>query len=302
MKLLFRYSWWDSLPVAITFIQLILNIWLAATWESRSFLANLLFYPPYLFLFWYNALVATHNFVHTPWFTPKFLNRFYAIVNSVNLGSPITHYYHIHFNHHRYGNDRQDDQGRTQDYSSTFAYGKNDQSENVIRYCALAIVRDDLSETFRQVNQLRHRDRNDMVQLCLELGVCILAAIGYLLLSWKYLLCFAVPVFYCGWFLTYLANYYEHFGATPESQYANSTSYYGRIYNWLFCNEGYHQEHHLRPQIHWSQRPKIYRDLRQQLNSVDRVILNVPPPLGFLHHKGKTVTPVRQKYPAEIKS
>lgn len=288
MRPLFKYSWWDSFPVAITLFQLLLNFWLAATWESRTFLHTLLLYPPCLLLFWYNALVATHNFVHTPWFKSKLLNNLYAIVNSANLGSPLTHYRSIHFNHHRYGNDRQDHQGRTQDHSSTFAYGEKGQSEHVIKYCALAIVRDDMTETFRQAN------RKEIIQLRLEIGACIVVVLSYLLISWKYLVCFAIPIFYFGWFLTYLANYYEHFGAIPEDHYGNSASYYGRIYNLLFCNEGYHQEHHLRPQVHWSQRPKIYQDLHKQLDSVDRVILKFPPPLGFMHHQGRTVTPVRQ--------
>jgi fatty acid desaturase len=286
--MLFRYSWWDSLPFAMTIFQLVLNIYLALTWESRTFLDNFLFYPLCLFMFWYNALVATHNFVHTPWFNSKFLNNLYAVVNSTNLSSPVTHYRHIHFNHHRYGNDRQDAQGQTQDHSSTFAYGKNGQSENVITYCALAIFRDDMTDSFHQAKK-----HEESVQLYLESGACILAIIGYLLISWKFFLFFALPMFYLGWFITYLANYYEHFGAIPENYYANSTSHYGRIYNLLFCNEGYHQEHHLRPNVHWSQRPKIYQNLREKLDNVARVILKFPPPLGFLNHIGNIETSTR---------
>ncbi|MEH2079967.1 MAG: fatty acid desaturase [Nostoc sp.] len=272
----------------MTIFQLVLNIWLSITWESRAFLHNLWFYPLCLFLFWYNALVATHNFVHTPWFRSNLLNNLYAIVNSANLYSPVTHYRHIHFNHHRYGNDRQDVHGKTEDHSSTFAYGKNGESENVITYCALAILRDDITESFRQITH------KESLQLYLECGTCLLAIIGYLLISWKFFLFFVLPVFYFGWFLTYLANYYEHFGAIPENLYANSTSHYGRIYNFLFCNEGYHQEHHLRPNVHWSQRPQVYENLRKQLDGVVRVILKFPPPLGFIHHRGKIETSVRQ--------
>ncbi|NWF57800.1 MAG: fatty acid desaturase [Fischerella sp.] len=292
MRILFKYSWWDSLPFAITIFQLVLNIWLAATWESRTFFDNLLFYPFCLFLFWYNALVPTHNFVHTPWFKSKFLNNIYAIINSANLVTPVAHYRYIHFNHHQYGNDRQNADGQTQDRSSTFAYGKNGRCENVITYCALAIFRDDMTESFRQAKKY-----NESLQLYLEFAAIILAIIGYLLLSWKFILFFFVPIFYLGWFIAYLTNYYEHFGATPENRYANSTSYYGHVYNLLFCNEGYHQEHHLRPEVHWSQRPKIYQNLCEKLDSVDRVVLKFPPSLGFMHHKGNTDTSVKQTLP-----
>jgi fatty acid desaturase len=279
MKALFRYSVWDSLLLAITFFQLGLNIWLAITWDSRPLVQNLVFYPLGLFLFWYNGLVATHNFVHTPWFSSKALNNLYAAFNSSNLLSPITHYRDIHFNHHQYGDDRQDQQGQTQDHSSTFAYGKNGQREHVISYCGLAILRDDLIASFRQP-----RTKPEAAQLYVESGMCLLALLSYLLISWQFLLFFVVPMFYLGWFLVYLANYYEHFGATPEDRYANSTSHYGRLYNLLCCNEGYHQEHHLRPNVHWRQRPNIYQSLRPALDRAKRVILQYPPPFGFLHH------------------
>jgi fatty acid desaturase len=278
MNRLFRHSSRDSLMVVITFCQLILTGWLAATWESRAPLYNLLFLPLCLFLFWYNALVATHNFVHTPCFESKFLNRLYAIVNSANMLTPVLHYRYIHFNHHQYGNDRKDVQGRTQDLSSTFAHSRDDESENALSYSTFSLLRDDFAASFRQA-----KAQGEIVQMGLEFGSCILAAVVYLLLSWKFFLYFQLPVFYVGWCLTYLSNYYEHFGATPESRYANSTSYYGRIYNLLFCNEGYHQEHHLRPQIHWTQRSSIYDAFQDDLDRVDRIVLNYPHVLGFLH-------------------
>jgi hypothetical protein len=48
-----------------------------------------------------------------------------------------------------------------------------------------------------------------------------------------------------GLLLCQLQGYYEHARGT--------TSHYGRIYNTLFFNDGYHVEHHARPSLHWSQ-------------------------------------------------
>jgi fatty acid desaturase len=277
MKTLFRYSAWDGLLLAITIFQFGLNLWLAYTWESRPWSINLLFYPLCLFLFWYNGLVATHNFVHTPWFNSKVLNSLYAAINSPNLLSPLTHYRNIHFNHHQYGDDRQDENGLTQDLSSTFAYGKNGQRENVVSYCTLALIRDNLLLSFQQCKKW-----SDALQIGIESGMCLLAIATYLLLSWKFFVFFVIPIFYFGWCLVYLANYYEHFGAVPENRYANSTSHYGYLYNALCCNEGYHQEHHLRPNIHWRKRPQVYQYFREVLDREDRVILRYPPPFGFI--------------------
>lgn len=278
--MIWRYSRRDSVPLSITLFQLTLNIWLAATWESRTLPQNLLFLPLCLFLFWYNGLVASHNFVHTPWFKSDRLNRLYPILNSINLGLPQAHYRHEHFVHHRYNNDRVNSLGYTQDPTSTFANGHNGEHESVISYCLLGLFRTDLMESFRLI-----RKQGEATQLNCELASCMLSLVGYCLLSWQYLCLLYLPVFYLGWILEHVENYYEHFGCVPENRYANSTSYYGRLYNWLFCNEGYHQEHHLRPNVHWIERPKTWQEFQTELDRANHVILRFPPVLSILDHR-----------------
>jgi fatty acid desaturase len=278
--MIWRYSWQDSVPLSITLFQFIFNGWLAATWETRTLSENLLMLPVCLFLFWYNGLVASHNFVHTPWFKSDRLNRLYLVLNSVNLGLPQVHYRHEHLVHHRYCNDRVNRFGQTQDPTSTFANGRNGKHEHVVSYCLFGLFRTDLIESFRTIHK-----KGEAAQLYLELSACILMAIAYLLLSWQYFCFLFLPVFYLGWVLEHVENYYEHFGGTPENRYANSTSYYGRLYNLLFCNEGYHQEHHLRPNVHWAKRPETRQELQKELDRVDRVILNYPPILAILDHQ-----------------
>ncbi|MFM7424779.1 MAG: fatty acid desaturase family protein [Elainella sp.] len=277
---MWRYSWLDSIPCSITLFQLALNFWLAATWQTRPLLHNLLFLPLCLFLFCYNGLVASHNFVHTPWFKLSWLNRLYLMLNSINIGLPQAHYAHEHLLHHRYNNDRPDAYGHTQDPTSTFAGGKNNQHEGMLSYCFLGPFHLDLLGSFREICQ-----RGGTGQLALELIACCLGFMAYALLSWQYVVLMLVPTLYLGWVLEHIENYYEHFGGEPELRYANSTSYYGRLYNWLFCNEGYHQEHHLRPNMHWLKRPQNHQELAAKLAQVDRVILRLPPCLAWLEHR-----------------
>lgn len=278
--MIWRYSWQDSIPCSITLFQFGLNFWLAATWTSRTFEQNLLFIPLCLFLFWYNGLVASHNFVHTPWFQSDFLNRCYAVLNSVNIGLPQSHYHQEHLKHHRYGNDRPQEDGTTKDPTSTFACGKDGDHEPVASYCFLGLFRTDLLESFQEIVK-----RGGGKQLMFEVGACLLGLLIYLSLSWQYFLFLFLPTFYLGWVLEHLENYYEHFGGTPENKYLNSTSYYGKLYNFLFCNEGYHQEHHLRPNVHWQERPNILKELRDKLDTPDRVVLQFPPTLAWLEHR-----------------
>jgi hypothetical protein len=88
-----------------------------------------------------------------------------------------------------------------------------------------------------------------------------------------------VPGYIAGLGLCWLQGHYEHVGGT--------TSHYGRLYNAVFLNDGYHVEHHERPQASWASLPAFARpDARQSrwppvlrwldvttLDSLERVVL-----------------------------
>lgn len=60
-----------------------------------------------------------------------------------------------------------------------------------------------------------------------------------------------LPGYVLGVGLCWLHGRYEHAGGT--------TSHYGRLYNLLFLNDGYHVEHHEHPAAHWSELPRFAR-------------------------------------------
>lgn len=65
-----------------------------------------------------------------------------------------------------------------------------------------------------------------------------------------------LPGFLGGLFLCYLQGHYEHATGT--------ISHYGRFYNWLFFNDGYHCEHHHRPGAHWKDLPRFIEPERNE--------------------------------------
>lgn len=80
--------------------------------------------------------------------------------------------------------------------------------------------------------------------------------VSLVLTLWMALLVFApafaltvyLPGYLLGLGLCYLQGRYEHARGT--------ISHYGRLYNLLFFNDGYHVEHHARPGEHWRQLPE----------------------------------------------
>jgi fatty acid desaturase len=68
---------------------------------------------------------------------------------------------------------------------------------------------------------------------------------------------FGASLWYLGQVAAFAENYLEHYGADPRRFEANSVSSYGRFYNWIWFNNGYHQEHHYRPQLHWTKLPAL---------------------------------------------
>jgi hypothetical protein len=57
-----------------------------------------------------------------------------------------------------------------------------------------------------------------------------------------------LPGYIAGLGLCALHGYYEHARVT--------TSHYGKLYNLLFFNDGYHVEHHASPGLHWTRLPE----------------------------------------------
>lgn len=274
---IWRYSRRDALLFFVALGQFVAMTGWAIAFDSLRLSLNVLLFAGFTYVFYFNPIVVTHNFLHTPFFRRRTLNRVFAVFNSANLLLPQVLYKYHHLIHHQYANDPIRN-GTTLDPSSTYRYGKNGDQEGFFPYSALGLFRDGTSHAYKEA--LSHGQRS---QFWMELAASVAAALLWILIDWRWFLIAYVPTFYCGWFLALLENYFEHYRASNrESRLADSVSYYGRWYNVFMFNEGYHQEHHLKPHVHWTRRPEVHRKFRAELAEAGAYEASMPPLLGFL--------------------
>jgi fatty acid desaturase len=304
---LWKYSHLDVLMLALSVAQFVTTLLLAIYWEGFSILGRAGSFLLLVMMMVYNIIVVSHLFTHTPWFNSRLLNRLVSMLNSVNIGQSVQAYQLTHVrNHHRYNNDQPGPDGKTNDTSSTFRDGAGGEHVSAFRYAFLGAIETLVSigrallsigrlwrvgahekELLTLAQKTSARRAWELRQVQLDRMVHFLALCLFLALSWKWFLLCYLPAFFLSLALVNIQNYYEHYGAAPANKYANSVSYYGSLYNLLTFNDGYHQEHHLRPLTHWTQMPRVKREYSDQLERVERIISPVPAILGAFDRNRK---------------
>src|SRR5262249_8302728 len=206
-----------------------------------------------------------------PFFANDWMNRAYSVMETLVLGVPHVLYHHYHMNHHWGDNDAKDKQGNTKDWSSIYRHSRNGQPEPFWRYVFLSFFRVEVMPVFRVAARHRH-----LTQVAIETLALGAFWVAMALVNWRYLVCFYMPSYYLGWALSYAEGYLEHYGCQPGNQYANSVSSYNRLYNFLWFNNGYHQEHHWDPKTHWTRMRQLHEQLKPELEANGTRILRGP--------------------------
>lgn len=310
---IWKYSRRDIILLALSIAQFVVTLFLAVRWEEWSMFGRVASFLSITAMTVYNIIVVSHLFTHTRWFNSPLLNALVSMFNSVNIGQSVQAYELTHVrNHHRYNNDRKGPDGKTKDASSTFRDGSGDEHAGALRYAVLGAVESLLSigrallgvtrlwrvgqheqELLFLAAKTPARRARELRQIRLDRMAQFMATALFLAISWKWFLLCYLPAFFVSLALVNIQNYYEHYGALPESTYANSVSYYGRVYNLLTFNDGYHQEHHLRPLTHWIQMPKVREQCGAKLTEIERIVSPVPALLGAFHRNRKQLHHLR---------
>lgn len=305
---IWRYNRFDAMLLILSILQLFILFYLLNNWAFLGKIGKISGFLLVVFFTTYNIIIISHLFTHTPWFNSVWMNRLVSMINSINIGQSVQAYQLTHVrNHHRYNNDRKGVNGKTLDESSTFRCGKEGEHTSIWHYAVLGalstlvnIFKYNIWSIFRlwrvgshESNLLSLVSRGvakkqwELRQLQLDRFAYCMSLLIFLLVSWKWTLFCYFPAFFISLVLVNIQNYYEHFGAFPDSKMANSVSYYGKIYNFLTFNDGYHQEHHLFAAGHWSKMPKTREIYFSSNEDCERIISPVPAIIGFVDKNRK---------------
>jgi fatty acid desaturase len=230
----------DSLPM-----WLLVTTFIAVTWS-----------------YCWNLQCISHNFIHNPFFSNAWLNRAYSVMETFALGVPHVFYHHYHMNHHFGDNDAKGPDGTTKDWSSIYRYGKDGKPEAFWRYCLVSFFRVAVGPVIEVV--IRH-GRKEVLQAIVETIALAGFWLTMILVNWRYFVLFYLPSYYLGWVLSYAEGYLEHYRCQPGNYFANSVSSYNWLYNFVWFNNGYHQEHHWDPKMHWTRMKVLHKQIKPQL-------------------------------------
>jgi fatty acid desaturase len=275
----FRFKAIDALPALCGVGILALILWTFFCFHILSWWVLGLAWFAIAWSYCWNLQCISHNFIHNPYFTNVWLNRAYSVLETLNLGVPHILYHHYHLNHHWGDNDQKGPDGTTKDWSSIYRHSKDDKPEPFWRYCLVSFFRVEVGPVLRTV--ARH-GRAHVAQTVVEMLVLGAFWVVMALVNWQYFVFFYLTSYYFGWVLSYAEGYMEHYGCQPGNQYANSVSSYNRLYNFLWFNNGYHQEHHWDPKVHWTEMRQLHEKIKDQLAINHTRILRGPHLTGFI--------------------
>src|SRR5205814_10651912 len=99
-----------------------------------------------------------HNFIHTPFFRSKLLNRLFGITQSIGCCFSQTLYDAVHMQHHKGNSDRQDENGDTVDWLSIYRHSHSGEAENLWSYVFLSFFRDDAGAMRAELRKRKNGD------------------------------------------------------------------------------------------------------------------------------------------------
>ena len=282
---IFAHTRMDAIPVLAGVAHLLFDVYLIVGFNSRPLWVSVLLGCLYAVSISWNINGVSHNFIHTPYFRPRWLNYAFSLLESIAIGFSQTYYDWIHMRHHVGNSDRQDEHGETVDWISLYRHGEDGKPESVWGYTFLSVFRDNIGDVHKAIAKSSPFDAR---WARFELWTFLALAFAALVYNWKALL-FLVPFYYLGNCLSSLNGYYEHFNGNPDVPLAWGVSSYNNLYNFLWFGNGYHAEHHYRPRMHWTNMRRFHEQIKKEQERAGVHSINTCHALGFLAKENREI-------------
>ncbi len=221
---LHRQPWWLTL------------VWVAATMVSS-----------------FQTAVITHNTIHTPVFTTRWMNRAFQLVLTLAYGHPVSAFVAGHnYSHHLHPQTRMDAIRTTK---ARFQWNLLNQL-----FFVLLVAPSVTKGQKEYVAAVKDAKPRWYAQYRLETWVFNLSQLALLIYDWRAFLVFIlVPHLFAVWGILGI-NFVQHDGCDPDHPYNHSRNLTGPWMNWLFFNNGYHAMHHEIAGMHWSELPAAHAE------------------------------------------
>jgi fatty acid desaturase len=224
-------------------------------WQTEP---NLAWYG-WLMLSWSCVILSIikHNQIHLSVFSNKKANLVYESVLIFFTGSTCGSMILIHIiNHHKETNG-------TADWGKTTTFRHRSELWNILKYVLMT-----LPAFIKNKREWLKNKSNDTLKKKIN-------AESRLLLGFYVVFFFIKPMatFYylllpniAGQFLLISLNYCQHNGCDETSKLNHSRNFTNHLLNFMLFNAGFHTAHHIFPNKHWSEYPKIHHTLLPKID------------------------------------
>lgn len=291
---LLRYSRWDAVSVAYVLgAAMVAPVMAWAPLSLGGF--TILGCVAALIVVRLLALFSYHNHVHTPLFAPRSLNLVFGLFASAVSGVPATGYRIGHLYHHQHTIDYSQFplrewlglgsfRGIARRLLLTADVFRLGMLVTTLRLLLAPVPRDLVQPAPEQrypsgdaylthlfqvtLYQIRTSSRAVRATIFAQALSATLYLAALCAMDWRFFLVVFVPSSFLYGLLAQCGEYGQHNGVDASNARADSVSAYGRLYNVLFLNSGYHQEHHVRPGVHWMKLPQFRQEMAPESERV----------------------------------
>jgi fatty acid desaturase len=222
-------------------------LWSWSSWSLEPRIAAMV--VGWAVMFWNYAVL--HNHMHVPIARPRALKWLVSRTLGLACGFAYRGYYIHHFNHHKY-NDGPGDWGRPR------------PGEGALHYC----VRWALTPWFwpwEAVGKVWSGCKTRGQKLELMLDFAVVDGTLLALLMWQPSLGLSLlAMLLVGQTSIHYLNLAAHVSSDSTDRTALAVTSTSPFYNRYFFNAGYHQAHHLKPQMPWRALPAFTEELLRQ--------------------------------------